>query len=88
LQLIEPLVVLLRIADGEKPAMGYIYEGMDRAKEAIRSFYVGNRDKYGPIWNIIDQRWHNQLHKPIHAAAHYLNPAFQFIPGNYEFKFG
>ncbi|XP_059078163.1 uncharacterized protein LOC131876717 [Cryptomeria japonica] len=74
----EPLVVLLRVVDGEKPAVGYIYEGMDRAKEAIRSIYAGVEDKYRPIWDIIDRRWHNQLHRPIHAAAYYLNPSFRF----------
>ncbi|XP_057838277.2 uncharacterized protein LOC131048360 [Cryptomeria japonica] len=78
MQVTEPLVVLLRVVDGEKPAMGYIYEGMDRAKEAIRSIYAGVEDKYRPIWDIIDRRWHNQLHRPIHAAAYYLNPSFRF----------
>ena len=58
--------------------MGYIYEGMDRTKEAIKAKSVGVEDKYGPIWDIIDRRWQNQLHKPIHAAAYYLNPAYRF----------
>ncbi|XP_057864530.2 uncharacterized protein LOC131072406 [Cryptomeria japonica] len=60
--------------------MGYIYEGMDRAKEGIKSVYGGDESKYGPIWEIIDRRWHHQLHRPIHAAAYYLNPAFHFSP--------
>ncbi|XP_057853281.2 uncharacterized protein LOC131063474 [Cryptomeria japonica] len=77
---VKPLVVLLRVADGDKPTMGYIYEGMDRAKEAIRFVYGADESKYGPIWEIIDRRWHHQLHRPIHAAAYYLNPAFRFIP--------
>ncbi|GLJ38170.1 hypothetical protein SUGI_0777100 [Cryptomeria japonica] len=47
-QVTEPLVVLLRVVDGEKPAMGYIYEGMDRAKEAIRSIYAGVEDNALP----------------------------------------
>ncbi|KAE8695418.1 putative CCCH-type zinc finger family protein [Hibiscus syriacus] len=40
LKLSGPLVMVLRMVDGEKnPPMGYIYEAMDRAKEAIsRSF--------------------------------------------------
>ena len=60
--------------------MGYIYESMDSAKEAIRAFFAGNHEKYGPIWDVIDKRWHNLLHRPIHAAAHFLNPAYQFTP--------
>jgi hypothetical protein len=31
----KPLVKVLHLVDGEKPAMGYLYEAMDRAKEAI-----------------------------------------------------
>ena len=60
--------------------MGYIYEGMDRAKEAIRAQYAGVQEKYAPIWEIIDRRWQNQLHRPIHAAAYFLNPAFRYRP--------
>eukprot|EP00253_Pinus_taeda_P004403 PITA_04403 len=36
----EPIVKVLRLVDGEKPAMAYLYEGMDRAKEAICSYYA------------------------------------------------
>jgi hypothetical protein len=28
----EPLVKVLRLVDSDKPAMGYLYEAMDRAK--------------------------------------------------------
>ena len=52
----EPLVKVLRLMDGDKPAMGYIYEGMDKAKEAIKTFYKGNESKHLPIWQIIDSR--------------------------------
>lgn len=39
-----PLAKVLRIIDGEKkPPMGYIYEAMDRAKEAIQKSF-GYRD--------------------------------------------
>eukprot|EP00253_Pinus_taeda_P014398 PITA_14398 len=30
----EPIVKVLRLVDGEKPAMAYLYEAMDRAKDA------------------------------------------------------
>ena len=36
--------------------------------------------KYAPIWDIIDRRWQNQLHQPIHATAYFLNAAFRFCP--------
>ena len=66
--------------DGEKPAMGYIYEGMDRDKEAIKAFYKGDSSKYLPIWQIIDSRWDRQLHSPLHAAGAYLNPSLFHNP--------
>lgn len=60
--------------------MGYIYEGMNRMKKVIHSFSAGNRDRYGLIWDVIDRRWHNLLHRSIHAAAYFLNPTYQFSP--------
>lgn len=75
LKLTGPLVKVLRLVDGEKyPAMGYIYEAMDRAKEAIRDSF-SDPDDYEQAFKIIDSRWECQLHKPLHAAGHFLNPA-------------
>jgi hypothetical protein len=34
-----PLVKVLRMVDGDKPAMGFVYEAMDQAKEAIKEAY-------------------------------------------------
>ena len=34
--------------------------------------------KCGPIWAIIDERWKNQLHRPIHAAGYFLNPRYHY----------
>eukprot|EP00253_Pinus_taeda_P036730 PITA_36730 len=81
----EPLVKVLRLVDGDKPAMGYLYEAMDRAKEAIHAYYADKGDegleKQQVIWRVIDQRWNNTLHRPIHAAGVYLNPAFSYACG-------
>eukprot|EP00253_Pinus_taeda_P010395 PITA_10395 len=81
----EPLVRVLRLVDGDKPTMGYLYEAMDRAKEAICAYYVDKGDegleKQQVIWRVIDQRWNNTFHRPIHAAGIYLNPAFLYACG-------
>lgn len=75
LKMTGPLVRVLRLVDGEKkPAMGYIYEAMDRAKEAIAKSFNNIEDKYKDIYAIIDKRWECQLHQPLHAAGNYLNP--------------
>ena len=72
------MVRVLRLVDGDENPMGYIYEAMDRAKEAIKSYYKGDSLKFDPIWEIVDRRWNNQLHQPIHAAGYFLNPSFLF----------
>ncbi|GKV51788.1 hypothetical protein SLEP1_g58413 [Rubroshorea leprosula] len=77
LKVMGPLVGVLRLVDNEKkPAMGYIYEAMDRAKEAIQKAFDGNEEKYKNVFSLIDKRWENQLHHPLHAAGHFLNPQF------------
>eukprot|EP00253_Pinus_taeda_P008392 PITA_08392 len=66
------------MVDGEKLAMGYIYEVMNQAKEQIRATYKDRLAKYGRIWEIIDNRWNNQLHRPIHAAGYFLKPKYHY----------
>ena len=36
---------------------------------------------YLPLWNIIDERWDKQLHRPLHAAGYFLNPQMHYRPG-------
>jgi hypothetical protein len=78
----EHLVKVLRLVDSDKPAMGYLYEAMDRAKEATRAYYVG-KGSHGfrrqmLLCDLIDTRWTGMLHRSIHAAAIFLNPAFSY----------
>eukprot|EP00253_Pinus_taeda_P027500 PITA_27500 len=51
---------------------------MDQAKEHIKAVYKDRVAKYGPIWAIIDERWNNQLHRPIHVAGYFLNPQYHY----------
>ncbi|RDX87052.1 hypothetical protein CR513_31527, partial [Mucuna pruriens] len=70
-----PLVEVLRLVDSDsKPVMPYIYEAMDRAKEQIAKNFQKQESRYKKVWKIIDTRWNLQLHRPLHAAAYYLNP--------------
>ena len=69
-----PLVCVLRFVDGEKKlVIEYIYEAMDRAKEAIEKSFYEREEKYKEIYEIIDQRWECQLHQPLHAFDYFLN---------------
>ncbi|GFP86370.1 hypothetical protein PHJA_000780800 [Phtheirospermum japonicum] len=75
-RLTDPILRLLRIVSSEKrPAMGFVYAGLYRAKEAIKKELVA-KEEYLVYWNIIDRRW-DQLHRhPLHASGFYLNPKF------------
>ncbi|XP_059629812.1 uncharacterized protein LOC132272735 [Cornus florida] len=56
LKVASPLIRVLKLVDGEKrPPMGYIYEAMERAKEAIAKAFGGNEEKYKDIFEIIDR---------------------------------
>ncbi|KAK4383644.1 hypothetical protein Sango_2755800 [Sesamum angolense] len=74
-----PLVRLLRIfySDG-KPSFGYVYEGMYRARKAIKALFRNKKRLYQQYVDIINARWDKMLRKSLHAAAYYLNPAFQY----------
>ena len=62
-----PLVKVLRMVDSDdKAEMRFLYEAMDRAKEAIKK-NVGN--EYQKWWEIVDNRWERLLHRDIHAAG-------------------
>ena len=57
LKLTTLLVRVLRLVDSEKkPAMGYIYEAVDRAKEAIMAAFE-DKSKYKDVFDIMDRKW-------------------------------
>lgn len=72
-----PLIRLLRIVDAdERPSLGYVYEGMQRAKKAIKKMFNNKKNSYKSYTEIIKTRWDKHLHRNLHAASYFLNPAF------------
>eukprot|EP01018_Ginkgo_biloba_P028623 Gb_39349 [translate_table: standard] len=68
LNMCEPIVEMIRLVDSDTPCMGFIYEGMERCKEAIARVFN----------NVIDFRW-KMMHISLHATTCYLDPrAFGF----------
>jgi hypothetical protein len=55
----EPLVKVLQLVDGENLIMGYLYDAMDRANEAIYKYYEDKGEegltKRAHIWCVIDE---------------------------------
>ncbi|XP_050890887.1 uncharacterized protein LOC127096346 [Lathyrus oleraceus] len=76
LKVFEPIVKVLILVNGdEKPTMGFIYEAIDRAKQAIQQ-----NSRYHSKYNdIIDKRW-KFMHSDLHSAdmCYFLNPQFQY----------
>ncbi|XP_006300772.2 uncharacterized protein LOC17895341 [Capsella rubella] len=80
----EPILKVLREVSKGKPAVGSIYELMSKAKESIRTYYIMDENKHKVFSNIVDTKWCDHLHSPLHAAAAFLNPSIQYNP---EIKF-
>ena len=71
MKLMAQLLRLLRIVDGnEKSSMGYVYEGMYKARLGIKKLFNHNKRLYKPYTNIIKQCWDEQLRKSIHSATY------------------
>ncbi|KAK2431194.1 hypothetical protein QL285_029453 [Trifolium repens] len=87
-----PLIKVLRMVDSEEElAMGLIYEAMDHAKEKIQANFNSVQRSYKPLWDIIDDRWDKQMHRPLHAAGYYLNPKLHYgadFKADFEVKRG
>ncbi|XP_068669482.1 uncharacterized protein [Aristolochia californica] len=74
--LTEPLLRVLKMVNSDdRPAMGCIFEGMYRVKEAIKN-ELKTKAEYMFYWNIIDSRWDTLIHRPLHTAGFFLNPQF------------
>lgn len=70
-----PLVEVLSLVDKDnekKPDVRHVYEAMDHVKEAIQKTFDGDERM---SFVIIDERWEDQLHQPLHHAMDFLNPA-------------
>ncbi|XP_010266340.1 PREDICTED: uncharacterized protein LOC104603870 [Nelumbo nucifera] len=76
-----PLVSALKLANSEfRPAMGYMYHAMMKAKESLKKFFNYKKVEYGSIMDIIDRRWNGQMGQRLHLIGYYFNPAFQYDP--------
>lgn len=76
----EPFLKVMREVSGGKPVVGSIYELMTRAKDSIRTYYIMDEMKWNTFLDIVDKKWQNDLHSPLHSAAAFLNPSIQYNP--------
>ena len=70
---------MLQIVDSDQRlAIGYVYEGMHRARLGIKKIFRMKKHLYKPHTSIVKNRWEKYLRKDLHAAAYWLNPTFQY----------
>ncbi|XP_061361535.1 uncharacterized protein LOC133305351 [Gastrolobium bilobum] len=83
--LTEPLIRVLRIVDSEnKPAMGFLYRAIFKAREEMIKRFQRNKKKVEPYLQILDRRWDSQLRKNLHAAGYWLNPGCRYNDEEFE----
>ncbi|KAL2951693.1 hypothetical protein AAZX31_19G067500 [Glycine max] len=84
-KLTKPLVRVLHIVDSEdKPAMGFLYQAMHKAREEMVRRFQRNKRKVEPYLEVLDRRWDSQLRKDLHAIGYLLNPACRFNAKEFE----
>ncbi|CAH9126863.1 unnamed protein product, partial [Cuscuta epithymum] len=91
IDVLEPLVRILRLVDGDGSTSGYLYQAMEMAKESIDFKSALNEGKYGRIKLLLQKRRNENILHPIHAAAAFLNPAYMLSDSfkeNWEMKQG
>jgi hAT family C-terminal dimerisation region len=73
---IEPVMELLRLVDGERPTMGKVYSNMYKVEQAIedaKDWMPGTQAQdLAALWHY---RW-DFMHSDIHSAAYLLDPEF------------
>ncbi|XP_057999454.1 uncharacterized protein LOC110636521 isoform X1 [Hevea brasiliensis] len=78
LDVLEPIVQVLRLVENDGPNSGYLYGALKRAREAIEGYRDRNATKYQRILELLTERQGNIIH-PMHAAAAFLNPTYMFL---------
>ena len=72
-----PLVLLLRIVDGEeKQPMGFVYGGLKDAIKEVKAAFRYNEDMFEPYVKAIVDGMKGGLDKELHKTAYYLNPYY------------
>lgn len=70
---------VLRLVDGDvKPAMGFVYDEMKKAKEEIKEALKHKEERYKPIPEIVYAKAKWCIDTPLHLTAYLLNPFYYY----------
>ncbi|XP_010236661.1 uncharacterized protein LOC100835735 [Brachypodium distachyon] len=79
LKVFEPLVILLRLFDGDvKPSMAWLYGEMLKAKIKIKEAFGDVEKNYKETIAIIDKKLKGRLDTSLHKTAYLLNPYYAY----------
>ncbi|KAF7142982.1 hypothetical protein RHSIM_Rhsim05G0095700 [Rhododendron simsii] len=76
LKVFAPLVKVLRLVDGDRPSMGFVYGELQKAKQEIIEACKSKDALYKPILDIIDTKSQGRVDSPLHLTAYLLNPFY------------
>ncbi|CAN1317768.1 hypothetical protein LINPERPRIM_LOCUS30557 [Linum perenne] len=69
-----PLMKFLRLFDSdESPLMPFLYLELNQAMEKIKSYFSNIEKRYKLVLNIVEKRWNDQMSRPLHYVAYWLN---------------
>ncbi|TVU50507.1 hypothetical protein EJB05_01880 [Eragrostis curvula] len=79
LSVFEPLVKVLRLADGDvKPSMGFLFGELTKAKREIKQSFGNMEARYKDVMAIVDKKMKGRLDSPLHLAAYLVNPHYSY----------
>ena len=61
-----------------KPAMGFVYGEIKKAKQEVIDALGGNKKAYEPIMKIVDTKMKGRLDSKLHLTAYLLNPYYLY----------
>ncbi|XP_047326444.1 uncharacterized protein LOC124930127 [Impatiens glandulifera] len=76
LEVFKPLVEVLRIVDGDRPFMPWLYGKLKEAKEDIKCALNGVEGNYKLLLDIIELKGKGRLDNELHVTAYFLNPFY------------
>ena len=79
---LSPVMQVLRLFDGARPVMGFVYHAMYELTRAVDAMTVSARVADASfkerLADIVRSRW-DWMHSPLHAAAYALNPRYAHL---------
>ena len=79
LQVVQPVILMSRLLDGDEPCIGKVYEGIDRMIERILSLESSQTLDGGrrqELSRLVTGRW-TEYHSALEAVAFVVDPEFQ-----------